>query len=231
MTIWNRVIEENALRGRWWSPRCPAGRSCLDAEPRKPPSAVWTLEPASLPVPSTSTPPRPPWSTRRNPGPVWQPDPGSPSSTGPEPGKTPNRVENGVYLLKATSGTIWLHQQEEAGVFFERGLNYQRVCVSECVCVYILIKEQRETEEHNNKQEGEAADRSAAGHTDPITTPALASVPLSPQLPRGWRSRTMGANVVLWRGRKHTPVGCLRPSKRRRRARPYSADASANNSS
>lgn len=56
-------------------------------------------------------------------------------------------------------------------------------------------------EEYNNKQDGEAADRSAAGHTDPITMPVFASVPLSLQLPRGCplerRSRTMRANVVL----------------------------------
>lgn len=65
------------------SPRCPAGRSCPGEEPRKLPSAVWTLGPASLPVPSTGTPPPLPWSTRRSPGPTWQPDPGSPSSAGP----------------------------------------------------------------------------------------------------------------------------------------------------
>lgn len=108
MTVWNKVKEENAWRGQWWAPRCPADRSCLDAEPRKPPSAVWTLEPASLPVPSTEMLPRPPWSIGRNPGPVWQPGPGSPSLTGPEPGKTTNRIEVGVYLVKATSGTTWV---------------------------------------------------------------------------------------------------------------------------
>lgn len=66
------------------SPRCPAGRSCRGAEPRTLPSAVWTLERVSQPAPSTATPPPPPWSAGRNPAPVWQPDPGSPSSTAPD---------------------------------------------------------------------------------------------------------------------------------------------------
>lgn len=109
MTVWSRVKGEEASGGRRWSPRCPAGRFCLDAEPRKPPSAVWTRAPASLPAPSTETPPPPPWSAGRNPGPAWQPDPGSPSSAGPEPGKIPDRIENGAYLLKAAPGTTRLH--------------------------------------------------------------------------------------------------------------------------